>query len=83
MPIVNRIAAFHDEMTAWRRHLHQHPELGFEEIQDRGSLDIFRFSIDFDDHRGLHKSAYVKRIPNANRLVDGLSRQRRSMKNAV
>jgi hypothetical protein len=26
-----RIAAFHDEMAAWRRHLHQAPELGFEE----------------------------------------------------
>jgi hippurate hydrolase len=31
MPILDRIAAFHDEMAAWRRHLHQNPELGFEE----------------------------------------------------
>ncbi len=23
--------ALHDEMTAWRRHLHAHPELGFQE----------------------------------------------------
>ncbi|MEE4117406.1 MAG: amidohydrolase [Paracoccaceae bacterium] len=30
MPAVNRIAAFADDMTAWRRHLHAHPELGFE-----------------------------------------------------
>ncbi|MFN3273161.1 MAG: M20 aminoacylase family protein [Paracoccus sp. (in: a-proteobacteria)] len=30
MPVLNRIADFADEMTAWRRHLHQHPELGFE-----------------------------------------------------
>ncbi|MEL6959479.1 MAG: M20 aminoacylase family protein [Pseudomonadota bacterium] len=28
MPIINRIAAFADDMTAWRRHLHMHPELG-------------------------------------------------------
>jgi amidohydrolase len=28
MPVINRIAAFSDDMTAWRRHLHQHPELG-------------------------------------------------------
>ncbi len=28
MPVINRIAAFADEMTQWRRHLHQHPELG-------------------------------------------------------
>jgi amidohydrolase len=31
MPINNRIAHFQDEMTAWRRDLHAHPELGFEE----------------------------------------------------
>ena len=31
MPIINRIAEFHDDMTAWRRDFHEHPELGFEE----------------------------------------------------
>ncbi len=30
MPIINRIADFHDDMTAWRRDLHANPELGFE-----------------------------------------------------
>ncbi len=30
MPIINRIAGYAEEMKAWRRHLHQHPELGFE-----------------------------------------------------
>ena len=30
MPIVNRIAGYADEMKTWRRHLHQHPELGLE-----------------------------------------------------
>lgn len=30
MPIVNSIAALEPEMTAWRRHLHQHPELGLD-----------------------------------------------------
>jgi amidohydrolase len=30
MPIVNRISALHDEVTAWRRDLHQHPELMFD-----------------------------------------------------
>ena len=33
MAIVNRIAEFHDEMTAWRRDLHEHPELAFEEVR--------------------------------------------------
>jgi amidohydrolase len=31
MQIADRIKAFHDEMTKWRRDLHAHPELGFEE----------------------------------------------------
>ena len=31
MPIINRIAEFHPEMTAWRHALHARPELGYEE----------------------------------------------------
>src|SRR5690606_7674127 len=31
MPIINRIAEFHDDMTKWRRDLHAHPETAFEE----------------------------------------------------
>ena len=30
MAVINRIAGFADDMTAWRRHLHTHPELGFD-----------------------------------------------------
>src|SRR6202165_1713057 len=30
MPIVNRIAEFHSEITAWRRDLHAHPELLYD-----------------------------------------------------
>ncbi|MCZ0735058.1 M20 aminoacylase family protein [Phreatobacter sp. AB_2022a] len=30
MPIVNRISALHEEVTAWRRDLHEHPELQFD-----------------------------------------------------
>ncbi len=30
MPILNRIAAWSDEMAGWRRHLHRHPELRFD-----------------------------------------------------
>ena len=31
MPVLNSIAAFADEMTEWRRHLHAHPELSYQE----------------------------------------------------
>jgi amidohydrolase len=30
MPIVNRISALHDEVTAWRRDIHEYPELQFD-----------------------------------------------------
>ncbi|WP_340109053.1 M20 aminoacylase family protein [Pikeienuella sp. HZG-20] len=30
MPTINRFADLHDEITAWRRDLHTHPELGFD-----------------------------------------------------
>jgi metal-dependent amidase/aminoacylase/carboxypeptidase family protein len=31
MPVIDRIAAGHAELTEWRRDIHAHPELGFEE----------------------------------------------------
>ena len=33
MPIINRIAEFHDEMTEWRRDIHAHPELSMREFR--------------------------------------------------
>ena len=30
MPIKNRFAETHAEITGWRRHLHMYPELGFD-----------------------------------------------------
>ena len=33
MPIVNRIAAFADDIAIWRRDLHSHPELGFDVVR--------------------------------------------------
>ncbi len=30
MPVINRIAGYADDMTAWRRWMHRNPELGFE-----------------------------------------------------
>jgi amidohydrolase len=31
MPIINRVAEFAEEITGWRRHIHENPELGYEE----------------------------------------------------
>ena len=30
MPIINSIAAMSGDLKTWRRHLHQHPELGLD-----------------------------------------------------
>lgn len=30
MPVINRIAEFYNDMAAWRQHIHQNPELGFD-----------------------------------------------------
>ncbi len=38
MPIVNRIAALHGEITAWRRDMHAHPELLYDVQQTAASV---------------------------------------------
>ncbi len=35
MPVYNRIAHFSDDMTRWRRSIHENPELGYEEVKPR------------------------------------------------
>ena len=60
MAVVNRIAAFHDEMTAWRRDLHRHPELGFEEHRTAALVaDRLRsFGVD-EVHTGVARTGVV------------------------
>ena len=36
MPVINRIASFQEDMTAWRRDLHAHPELSMQEVRTAG-----------------------------------------------
>src|SRR5918999_1144099 len=38
MPIVNRIAGMHEEITAWRRDFHQNPELLYDVHRTAGSV---------------------------------------------
>jgi amidohydrolase len=48
MPIINRIADFHEEMTAWRRDLHAHPELSLQEVRTSGVVQqrLREFGVD-------------------------------------
>jgi hippurate hydrolase len=43
MPIVNRVADLHNEITGWRRDIHAHPELQFDVHRTAGSVaDLLR-----------------------------------------
>ncbi len=59
MPVLSRIAAFHDEMVVWRRHLHAHPETAFEEREtaDFVAERLAHFGIEV--HRGLAGTGVV------------------------
>ena len=60
MPVINRIAGFADEMTQWRRHLHQNPELQFECHQTAAFVveRLREFGIT-DIHEGIATSGVV------------------------
>ena len=54
MPVLNRIAEFAPDMTAWRRHLHRTPELGFDasvfrELKDSWKACYDRYLVEFVD----------------------------------
>jgi amidohydrolase len=59
MHIINRIAAFHDEMTAWRRDLHAHPETAFEEHRTAAFVAERLRDWGIDVHQGLAKTGVV------------------------
>ena len=60
MPVLNRIAAFAEEMKGWRRHLHANPELEFE-CHETAAFIIARlkeFGVD-EIHPGIAKTGIV------------------------
>ncbi|MGH6945532.1 MAG: M20 aminoacylase family protein [Geminicoccaceae bacterium] len=60
MAIINRIGEFHDEMTVWRRDLHAHPELGFEEQRTSAKVAEQLRSFGLDEvHTGLAKTGVI------------------------
>ena len=60
MAIVNRIAEFQEDMTAWRRDFHAHPELGFEETRTSGIVAEKLREFGFDEiHTGMAKTGVV------------------------
>jgi amidohydrolase len=60
MPVVNRIAAYAEEMQGWRRHLHAHPELSFDchETASFVAARLREFGVD-ELHEGIATSGIV------------------------
>jgi len=59
MPIVPRIAEFAADMTDWRRDIHAHPELGFEENRTAEVVASRLAAFGIEVHRGIGKTGVV------------------------
>ncbi len=59
MPTRNRIAEFSDDMKAWRRDIHKHPELAFEEQRTSDLVADKLAGWGIEVHRGLARTGVV------------------------
>ena len=59
MPVINRIASYHKDMTAWRHDIHSHPETAFEEVRTADVVAAKLESFGLEVHRGLAKTGVV------------------------
>ncbi len=65
MTVTERLATLHAEMTAWRRDLHAHPELGFEETRTSDFVARQLEAFGFDEvHRGIGRTGVVGVLRN-------------------
>ncbi|MGE5271178.1 MAG: M20 aminoacylase family protein [Thiohalocapsa sp.] len=62
MPVIDDIRAYHDEMTAWRRDIHAHPELGFEESRTASLVAERLAGFGVEVHKGIGKTGVVGRL---------------------
>ena len=59
MPVIEKIAKYHDDMTAWRRDIHAHPELGFEEVRTSAFVEEKLLEWGIETHTGIAKTGVV------------------------
>ncbi|HVC55441.1 MAG TPA: M20 aminoacylase family protein, partial [Stellaceae bacterium] len=62
MPVIEEIRVFHDELTGWRRDIHAHPELGFEEQRTSDLVAERLAGFGIEVHRGIGKTGIVGRL---------------------
>jgi|TARA_B100002003_G_C14143237_1_gene549676 hippurate hydrolase len=66
MNVIQSIADFQDELTKWRRDIHAHPELGFEEERTAKLVAEKLQSFGLDVQRGLGKTGVVATLQVGN-----------------
>jgi len=59
VPIINRFAGMHQEMIVWRRDIHAHPELGFEEQRTSDMVAEKLAAFGCEVHRGIGGTGIV------------------------
>jgi amidohydrolase len=66
MQLIPRIKACHDELAQWRRDLHTHPELGFEERRTAALVAERLAAFGCEVHRGIGRTGVVGRLSAGN-----------------
>jgi amidohydrolase len=66
MPILDRIREYHDSLTDWRRDIHAHPELGFEEQRTSDLVAERLAGFGIEVHRHIGKTGLVGRLRTGN-----------------
>ena len=59
MAVIETITRLHEEMTRWRRDIHAHPELGFEETRTSDIVAEKLRAFGLEVHRGIGKTGVV------------------------
>jgi amidohydrolase len=72
MPIINRIAEFHQDMSAWRQDIHAHPETAFEEHRTSALVVEKLESFGVEVHQGLAGTGVVGTISTGEGPMIGL-----------
>jgi amidohydrolase len=69
--LIPRLSDLHREMTAWRRDIHAHPELGFEERRTADLVAEKLAAFGIEVHRGIGKTGVVGvlRVGNSHRSI--------------